>query len=413
MLLRSFCRLLLWCIFLIPLCSTSAHTQTFNLSAIRDAAKVPAAESAVALPEPLFIGMYAPDGIFWTAAKSARAPHGDNGSGGGFTSPYASSVRPVPDYMNLHSIEDIVFNFEPPARTVQRIKTHSWLGTLRDGIVTFAYGREWILVSPTSVTTDSRLRVIIADPHQNSVHVLEPKARNSFRIAGGPHMRLREPTSVAVDAEDNIYVGDRVRGVILVFSPQGVYLRSLGELAGESLFQDPTSIAIDRKKGRLYVLDSPMRELIVLDLEGHVLKRVGGRRKVANGVEFENPSQIALGTDKVAVLDSWGSRVLVLNTDCQLVNSITVRKPGRPQEGRQTGLAVDSAGNLYVSNPVTSTVDFFGADGRPLGILGHAGGSFDGFSNPGGIWIDSSNRMFVADTSHRRVQMFQVNPAGL
>ena len=409
--LRSFCRVLLWSALAIPWWM-SAQLQSFAQGAT-DSAKTSGSQPAMALQTPLFVGTYAPDGTFWTAAKSARAPHGYTGSAAGFTSPYASGVRPVPDYMDLHSIEDVVFNFEPPAHTVQRVRTHSWLGTVRDEIVTFAYGREWILVSPTSVTTDSRQRLIIADPHQASVHVLEPKARNSFRIAGGPHMRLREPTSVAVDADDNIYVGDRVQGVILVFSPQGVYLRSLGEVAGESFFQDPTSIAIDPKHARLYVLDSPTRELVVLDLAGHVLKRVGGRRKLADDVQFENASQIALGTDKVAVLDSWGSRILVLNTECQFVKSIAVRKPGSPQEGRQTGLAVDSGGNFYVSNPVTSTVDFFGADGRPLGILGHTGVGFDGFRNPGGIWIDSSNRMFVADTSNRRVQIFQVHPTGL
>jgi DNA-binding beta-propeller fold protein YncE len=310
--------------------------------------------------------------------------------------------------MDLHSIEDVVQNFEPPAHATERVRGHSIAGNLRDDIVTFAYGREWVLSAPTRLTTDSRERLIIADSRRAAVHVLEPKGKNSFRIAGGPQLRLHTPSSVAVDKDDNIYVADSDRGVVLVFNPEGYYLRTIGQFSGESMFEAPAAIAIDRRLGRLYVIDAPMHELFILDLSGRLLARVGGPRDKSGKVHFDNPVDVAVGADKVVVLDA-GTRIHVLGLHGDPLTSFPVPNLSGHARIVKNGVALDSAGNIYLTNPQDSTVEILSNGGRLLGILGHPGSDDGGFNAPSGIYVDRDDRIFVADTANRRVQLFQFN----
>jgi DNA-binding beta-propeller fold protein YncE len=359
---------------------------------------------------PAFTGVYAPDGTFKRLAKPGKAIYGKHAGSYLSNSPYASGIRPAPAFMDLHSIESVVQNFESPAHATEPVKAHSVAGNLRDSIVTFAYGREWVLVSPTRVTTDSRERLIIADPKRAAVHVLEPKNKNSFRIAGGPQLRLRAPASVAVDKDDRIYVADSERGVVLVFSPDGYYLRTIGLFSGESMFQAPTAIAIDPQLGHLYVIDAPMRQLFILDLSGRLLNRVGGPRDRSGKVRFDNPVDVAVCAGKIVVLDG-GSRIHVLGLYGEPLASFPVPNLNDRRHVMKNGLALDSAGNIYLTNPLDSTVEILSPDGSLLGVLGHPGADDVGFNRPFGIWVDRQDRLFVADTDNRRVQMFQVtNP---
>jgi DNA-binding beta-propeller fold protein YncE len=173
------------------------------------------------------------------------------------------------------------------------------------------------------------------------------------------------------------------------------------------MFHDPAAMAIDRKLGRIYVLDTSVSELVVLNLSGQVLKRIGGTRDPTGQLHLQNPTQIALGKDRIVVLDSSGWRIQVMNLDFDLIESFVVRNLDDSQEVHDGALALDSSGNMYLTNPLTSTVEIFASGGQLLGTFGRPGIDNGSFNGPFGIWIDSSDRIYVADTLNRRVQMFQ------
>jgi DNA-binding beta-propeller fold protein YncE len=406
--LRSFCRVVIICctcsaLYLHPALSQQLANHLLPAeSAVVASAPVAPVATGTKFQAPTFAGLYAPDGTF----KKPPRISGRHGNGTQFNSPYAANFRPAPAFMDLHSIEDVVENYEPPGHATVRLKAHSFFGNLRDDVVTFAYGREWVLMSPTMVTTDSHHRLIIADPQQASVHVLEPKARNSFRIAGGAKLRLRAPASVAVDADDNIYVADHEKGVVLVFNPQGNYVRTIGEFGGESMFEDPQSIAIDRGLKRIYVLDAPMHELFVLDLSGRLLKRIGGPRE-QSGIRFINPVQMALGTDRIAILDDAGARIQVLNVNGELIDSFPVPRLSESRGVNNSAIALDSAGNIYVIDSKDALIAVLSPHGPLLGTFGQPGVENGNFGKPTGIWIDPEGSIYVADTANRRVQLFR------
>ena len=69
-------------------------------------------------------------------------------------------------------------------------------------------------------------------------------------------------------------------------------------------------------------------------------------------------------------------------------------------------MELDSAGNIYVLDKVSSFIHKFSSSGKHLLTWGGKG-SFDGrFSSPEDMAIDKNNMIYVADSGNRRVQKF-------
>jgi DNA-binding beta-propeller fold protein YncE len=361
-----------------------------------------------------YLGAYSSDGKFRTRTRADRDNVGGRDSPDGFSRVW-SRPREVPDFIDLHPRERVEENYEPPAHAVKPVKGKSMLASLRDNIVTFVYGREQILLAPRHVTVDSRGRILIVDPGIRAVHVLGDG--NPFRIDGGPQRRLLLPNGIAVDAADNIYIADSERGLVLVYDPEGKFLRYIGKRGDESLFHYPTAIAIDRNSGRLFLLDPPRQVLFVLDLEGNILQRIGRPRPHAIGrvigetipMDLDYPTEIALGNNELVVVDSANSRIHVMDLQGNLVAQFRIPAIPGPPIIDEAGLGVDQIGNIYVCNSSDSHIRIYGRDGSLLGSFGRAGMEIGEFNSPAGLWIDGKNRLYVADTNNGRVQVFQLS----
>ncbi len=234
----------------------------------------------------------------------------------------------------LHTDQRFVEHFVPPAHATALPDAHTPLGNARDAVVRFAYGRPSLLQAPQHVTTDSRQRAIVSDPGIPAVHILDPKGKSSFSILGGQNHLLQLGSGVAVDGEDNIYVADSQQGMVLVYDQDGRFVRYIGNIQGENMYQRPTGIAIDRKAGHLYLADTPRHLVLMLDLEGNVLKTVGkqwaeagpGELKIRPDTgprQFNGPTEIAVDDHRVFVLDSGGTRVQIMDLECNLLGGFS------------------------------------------------------------------------------------------
>jgi DNA-binding beta-propeller fold protein YncE len=348
------------------------------------------------------IGVFSPDGKFKKISK--LAPTSARRS-------WRENLRPaeVPTTINLHPREYIVQDYEPPAHAVRLAKRQSFMATLRDHLVTFAYGRENVLRAPTHVTTDSRQRLIVSDPELPAVHILDASGGNSFRIAGGPQHRLQKPNGVAVDAHDNIYVADGNKGLILVYDSRGRFIRNIGSFKGETLFQSPSGIAIDRQAGHLYVLDSPANQLVMLDLQGRILRKTGNKRSQANGVGLDYPAEIALGKDQLIILDSANSRIQVFDLQCNFQRAFPIRTVSGAPVITEIGLALDSSSNIYVSNLGGPTLRIYGQGGQLIGLLEGRSLGVEELSIASGLWIDPVDRIYVADTRNSQIHVLRIS----
>ncbi len=80
---------------------------------------------------------------------------------------------------------------------------------------------------------------------------------------------------------------------------------------------------------------------------------------------------------------------------------------GDSQFNKPRGVAVDTAGNVYVVDGENHRVQKFTADGAFVAKWGSNGGGDGQFSYPeGGVALDSSGNVYVADTANHRIQKF-------
>lgn len=324
-----------------------------------------------------------------------------------------SKQAAVPPGM-LHSYERAVASYAPPHHAMVGFRAQPLPQSALSALATLAYGHARTLQFPDNVTTDSRQRVIISDPAVPAVHVIDPQHKESFRIVGGPESRLTSPGDIAVDAEDNIYIVDARRAVILIFSPHGEFRRQIGLFRGESMYQYITGIAIDRSAGHLYLAEGPQHMVFMLDLEGNVLRRVGKyssrnspgelQRRENYGPElFDYPQDIAVADHEIAVLDKNGTRVHVLDLDCRPIRNFSVQHAAKDHA---THIGTDRASRIYLSYSDDSEVRLFSSEGKLLGSFGHDSLKLNQLQTPAGLWIDATNRIYVVDSEKALVQLY-------
>ena len=74
------------------------------------------------------------------------------------------------------------------------------------------------------------------------------------------------------------------------------------------------------------------------------------------------------------------------------------------------GVAVDSSGNVYVSDLHNNRIQKFTSDGTFITKWGTEGSGNGQFMYPWGIAVDSSGRVYVADDHNYRMQVFLWKP---
>jgi len=259
------------------------------------------------------------------------------------------------------------------------------------------------LVATYSVATDSAHRVFVADPDAEVVHVFDFE-RSKYSVLKNRGTRLRWPTGIAVDPEDNVYVTDITLGAVLVYDSKGSFLRYLGKVkGGESYFQAPVAIAIHAATGHIYVCDSRRHMILMLDKKAQILGHFGKRWGGKGPGDFRYPSRIVIAGDEIFVLDSGNSRLQILDLGGHFRREVKL-----PEVSADDGLALDSEKNIYVSDVQLNVINVLNRDGQFLYKFGRSGTKAGEFHEPSGLWIESENRLYVADTKNSRVQLFQI-----
>jgi len=282
-------------------------------------------------------------------------------------------------------------------------KPRSFWGKLLEWVA--GPGKRAGFTRPYGLTEDSEGRLIVADPGQRVVHILDFERRAYAMISGARGKEFLSPVGVAVDASDGIYVTDSARGEVYVFNRKGKFQRTLGEHLGGRMLQRPTGLAIDSKANRLYLTDTLRHQVLVLRLDGQLIQVIG--RRGTGPLEFNFPTAIALVDGKLYVVDAMNFRIQVLSTE-----GTHIRSFGRiGQESgtlfRPKGIGVDSDGNVYVVDALFETVQVFNPEGDPVYYFGSTGTGPSQFVLPSGIYVNARDQILVADSYNRRLQVFR------
>ena len=252
------------------------------------------------------------------------------------------------------------------------------------------------MLRPYAVAADSDL-VAVVDPGLKVVHLYMTKLARYEVISDVDGEKFISPIGVSL-GPGVIYVTDSALGKIFVFNREGEYQSTITGLIR------PTGIVFHTESRRLFVTDTVANQIVVFDDRGSQLNAFGSKGGAAG--EFNFPTSLTLHGDVLYVNDTMNFRIQAFTLDGASVSFFGEPGDGSGQFAHSKGLGSDLEGHLYVADALSNYIQIFDAEGRFLLSFGGLGGSAGLFRLPAGIYV-LENRIFVADSQNRRVQVFE------
>ncbi|MFO1500553.1 MAG: hypothetical protein U1G07_19585 [Verrucomicrobiota bacterium] len=261
---------------------------------------------------------------------------------------------------------------------------------------------------------------------------------------------FNKPRSLALDAQDNVYVVD-MTGRVQKFSADGAYLASwqmpetekgkpkgmCRDAAGNIVVVEPHYTRVNHfsPQGKLLAqwgvggtndgqlclpraaAVTPRGDIIVCEYtlvdrvqrfaaEGKQWKATFGHSGSGVG-EFNRPEGLAVDkAGRIYVADSCNHRIQVFTPEGQFLRSYGHAGIGRGELSYPYDVQVDADGLQYVAEFGNSRIQVFDREGHSLEILGGSGSAPGKFSNPWSLALDSVGNLYVADSQNHRVQKF-------
>jgi len=142
--------------------------------------------------------------------------------------------------------------------------------------------------------------------------------------------------------------------------------------------------------------------------ESYKFVREFGTNGTDNG-QFDSPEGIAVDSSgNVYVTDSFNSRIQKFDSNGNFIAAWGSKGSKNGQFNNPSDIAVDSSGNVYVVDSGNSRIQKFDSSGSYSTKLGSADSDIV-FNNPKGMSIDSSNSLFVVDYGNNNVPKFDSN----
>jgi len=263
---------------------------------------------------------------------------------------------------------------------------------------------------------------------------------------GGPATiaNLGNPTSVYADNTGNIYISDwgnsRLRvvnsaGIISTFAGNGIYGYSGdGGPATSAELNGPMGIFVDAY-GNVYIADIGNQRIRVINTNG-IINTIAGNGALgfsgdggpATSAEFNDPAGICGDIwGNIYVADEFNNRVRRINANGTIISVAGNGIQGYSGDGGPatqaefyypSGVAVDSAGNVFIADESNNCIRKVNTQGIISTIAGNGAPGFygdggpsnlAGLSNPAGVGIDNRGNIYITDGFNSRIREINAN----
>ena len=264
------------------------------------------------------------------------------------------------------------------------------------------------LIRTYGLAFDSKGRIYAADQGVAAVFVFDPKTKDVEMIRNGKEAHFGLVMGLAVDDDDRVFVSDVKLHRVLVLNAKREQVASVGmdELV------NPGGLAIDKENRLLYVVDTGNDTVAVFDADSFKkLRNIGKPSQKHTGTDpgqFSLPTNVAVDSEgDVYVTDTFNNRVEIFDADGEFISQFGKNGDGPGQFERPKGIAVDGDRHIWVVDAAQDRVKVFDREGRLLIYFGEHGEYPGRFMGAYGIAIDKENRVVVSETFPGRVQMFR------
>ncbi len=244
------------------------------------------------------------------------------------------------------------------------------------------------LFHPTSVTCDHSGNVYFADAFNNRVRMIKASTGIITTVAGNggtgyngdniaaTSATVDDPHVISIDTFGNLYITDfnnyRVRkvdntGIITTIAGTGIAGYSGDDsMATNAQINRPYGIVADNF-GNIYFSDYEANTVRKIDRFGIITKFAGtgalgfnGDNITADTAKLYHPCGLAADANNIYIADGYNTRVRIVNITTGMINTIAGNGIGgyngdnipatTAELGTTTGVAIDSAGSIYIAD---------------------------------------------------------------
>jgi len=276
------------------------------------------------------------------------------------------------------------------------MKVLAWLVGMFEG-----FEEKPVLKRPQSGMTDAAGRIYVTDVGAHAVFVFDPNGKLTLWNFVAKGRRFVTPIGIAAGANGEVLVVDAELGQVFRFDQAGHPLGGFGQ----TVLTRPTGIARDAKRGLVYVADTHAHDIKVFDDQGLLVDTISQRGDDEDGVNF--PTHLTFAGERLYVTDGMNARIQIFDAQGKQVDTLGKRGIVIGQLTRPKGVALDSAGNIYVVESYFDSLLVYNSAKQFLMAIGGTGKEVGQFYLPAGVWTDARGRIYVADMFNGRIVIFQ------
>ena len=246
--------------------------------------------------------------------------------------------------------------------------------------------------------------------------------------------KFDNPSQIAIDANNNLYVTDQGNHKIRKISPDGVVTTLAGSTEGftdglgtVSKFSNPIGVVIDTN-GNIYVADYGNHKIRKISSLGVVStfagSTIGYQDGTGTAAKFNLPHGIGIDSNNnLYVADSNNDKIRKI-TPAGVVTAIAGSTRGYADAtgtaakfNNPYGIGVDSNDNVYVADTFNDKIRKITPAGIVTTIAGSTPGYLDAtgtaaqFYRPTGLTFDSNNNLYVTDQFNHKIR--KITPTGV
>jgi sugar lactone lactonase YvrE len=327
---------------------------------------------------------------------------------------------------------------------VRMLDPAGYVSTVAQPSALGAYGQTTVIDEgggPAGIAEDASGNLFIADDFNNFIlKVTTEEVVSIFAGAADQHpggvygkadgvgefAHFIWPTDMALDPAGNVYVSEN--GTVCLVTPAGVVTTIAGDPSGGY-----NGLAINGSN-TMYLVDTGDYVIDEVTFAGHETtiagtdEDFGSADGTGSAARFKSPIGIAVDSAGNAYITDAGNNTIREMTPAGVVTTFVGAtgsagsadgSGSAAQFNNPEGIAIDGAGNLYVTDMGNSTVRKITPAGVVSTLAGTAGviGSADGtgsaasFNQPQGVAVDGAGNVYVVDTRNSTIRV--ITPAGV